>query len=327
MNHSIKRYIDYSSQIDADAYNTRIDAKTIAEFAKQTSDAGRIFITGTGTSLPTALYLTTRLQEKYDKQITFLPTAKMIRKISNLNKTDLVIMISHGFNRADARIIYDGASTRSKIIVITGNKNAAVLDTTLLIIIPPEIEKIFCRPISPITTLLAIQQLLGIYNELKTLPKIDDLGSLISWIDPNKQTIVLYSAGVSFSAELWDIVLREGAGLNVLTKDIENYSHGYYGVDTADLKNRQFIILTSNSKEDIRDFARAKELYNIPGLNKHIVTATGDEFMANLALFVSVPEVVKAIILRTNRDMDHPKGMEENRKYHEYDCYPNYIEA
>lgn len=205
-------------------------------------------------------------------------------------------------------------------ILLTGKKEPEINKSTLLINIPPENEKIFCRPISPITTILTIRLLLKlpIPNEVKN---INNLNEITDWIDPKKQVIILFSADVSFGAELWGIVLREGAGLNVLTKDIENYSHGYYGVDTADLTNRQFIIITSDSELDKKDYDRANGLYDIDNFNKKIIRLNKDNLTANLELFKSIPEIIRSIIVKTNYDMNHPLGMENNRKYHEYDRY------
>ncbi len=105
---------------------------------------------------------------------------------------------------------------------------------------------------------------------------------------------------------------------------MENYSHGYYGPDTAHLNDRQYIIMKSDSNEDTRDYGRAKGLYETRGFNKFVVEAKGDVVIANQTLFRTVPNLIGNLLIRTDYDMYGPNGMEENRRYHEYEHYTNY---
>lgn len=238
----------------------------------------------------------------------------------------MVVLVSHGMNRADALIIYENAKTRANMVVVTGNNDYDYSKNTLAIIVPPHKEKIFCRPISPITTFTAICQLFDV-NLARYNPDVKRAKLLADWIDSKKQTILVYTADTEIAAELWGIVLREGAGLNVLTKDIENYSHGYYGVDTAELDKRQFIILTSESKEDKRDLSRAKNLYSLPRLQSIVYKDEDytDYYNANFKLICEIPFVVKNVIEQTGYDMNNPTGKSENRGYHEFSYHKNYI--
>lgn len=327
MNDSTKKYIDLVAHIDEYSSGTDISAELVSNFQATVKIARKVIVTGTGTSLPTAQYLATRLRNLFPAlPIYFLPTAKAIRAADHANRSDLFIVVSYGLNRADSLIILEKASQRCKSISISGNREAS-FDNNLNIIVPPKEERIFCRPVSPLTTLIAIEKLCG-GKDPRISPitglEIPEVELLSKWLDPNKQTIVLYTADVSFSAELWGIVLREGAGMNVSIKDMENYSHGYYGPDTAHLDDRQYIIMKSDSIDDERDFNRAKGLYEVGSFNKFIVTARGDMMAANKSFFRAAPELIARLLTRTNYDMYAPNGMEENRRYHEYEYYKNY---
>ncbi len=322
MNKSTEKYIKLVKHLDEFADSVNIPQKEKQEFLSRTSLARRIIITGTGTSLPTAQYLTSRLQLLYpDKPVYFLTTAKAIRMADQANKNDVFIVISYGLNRADALIILEKAVRNCKTITISGNPDVRV-NGNLNVVIPPKDEKIFCRPVSPLTTLLVINQLCG--NKQNKIQRLNVINKLASELEPSKQTIILYTADVSFAAELWGIVLREGVGMNVSIKDVENYSHGYYGPDTAHLDKRQFIIIKSSSKDDARDFERAKGLYTLNHFKKFIITAHGTVAEANATLFREVPELVAQLLIRTGYDMYAPNGMEENRRYHEYEHFTDY---
>lgn len=322
MNDSTKKYLNLVDNIDEYVDNISIPPEYLLQFQTLIKSARQIVVTGTGTSLPTAQYLTARLQDIYPSQpVRFLPTAKAIRAADYADKNDIFIVISYGLNRADSLIILEKAGSACKTISISGNASTTLVNN-LNIVIPPKEEKIFCRPVSPLTTLIAINQLCG-SNGTPTLTALD-VESLSDWIDPTKQTIILYTADVSYSAELWGIVLREGAGMNVSIKDMENYSHGYYGPDTAHLSDRQYIIMKSDSDEDTRDYERAKGLYEIHGFNKFIVGVKGDVVIGNQTLFRTVPNLIGNLLISTGYDMYGPNGMEENRRYHEYDHYTDY---
>ena len=323
MNESLQKYTQLTQFIDNYTESVNIPNEEISSFHRIIDAAGRIIVTGTGTSMPTAQYLAARLQkESPAKPIAFLPTAKAIRACDTLTETDVVITISYGLNRADSLIILNKALRKCKTITISGNPSVQLADNLNIVIPPPE-ERIFCRPVSPLTTLVAIEHLVsGV--KIRSMPRLNIADDLVKWIDPDKQTIILYAADVSFAAELWGIVLREGAGMNVSIKDMENYSHGYYGPDTRMLQNRQYIILKSNSSEDERDFSRAEGLYSIDGFNKYIITSPGATYISNAALFREVPEVIVKLLSRTGYDMYGPHGMDENRKYHEYEHYQDY---
>lgn len=322
MNDSTKKYLNLVDRIDEYINDTNIPLECIQQFQTLVKSARQIVVTGTGTSFPTAQYLAARLQDIYSSQsVRFLPTAKAIRAAGCADKKDLFIVISYGLNRADSLIILEKAGSVCKTISISGNANAALVNN-LNIVIPPEEEKIFCRPVSPLTTLVAINMLCG--SDSVSAPTALDVKLLSDWIDPIKQTIILYAADISYSAELWGIVLREGAGMNVSIKDMENYSHGYYGPDTTHLNDRQYIIMKSDSNEDTRDYGRAKGLYGTRGFNKFVVEAKGGVAVANQTLFRTVPNLIGNLLIRTGYDMYGPNGMEENRRYHEYEHYTNY---
>ncbi|MEO5691224.1 MAG: SIS domain-containing protein [Candidatus Saccharimonadales bacterium] len=322
MNDSTKKFLQLVNDIDHYTELVSISPIFRERFMKQVMGSRRIIVTGTGTSMPTAQYLTARLQELYPAKPTyFLPTAKAIRAVKHIDSADLVVVISYGLNRADSLIILEKAIEGCATISISGNQTPPIRPI-LNIIIPPEEEKIFCRPISPLTTLMAIEQICG--GITTTIRKDETIISLAQELDPKKQTIILYAAGVSFAAELWGIVLREGAGMNVSVKDMENYAHGYYGTDTARLDQIQYIILKSDSAEDERDFMRAKNLYEIKNFKKFIITVHGNMYAANAALFRQAPDIVLGLLLRTGYDMYAPNGMDENRKYHEYEYYKDY---
>lgn len=327
-NDSTQLFIDLLDEIDD--YTEQVSVSDIdrQKFQYMISNADRVLVTGTGTSLPAAQYFVDRLQTDHSKKpINFAPTAKAIRTIAeNYDSKDVVIIVSHGFNRADALIIRDKAKKKScKTIVISGNPDAAS-QADLAIIVPPLKEKIFCRPVSPLTTLLAIESLCtdDLAKTPATIPDLKVAKKVAESLDPNKQTVVLYTADVSFAAELWTIMLREGAGMNVSIKDIENYAHGYYGPDTAVLQDRQYIIIKSDSTYDDKDFARAQRLYALKGFNYILVTATGNQFLANAKLFREAPEVIKQLLIRTGHNMYGPVGMDENRYYHEYTHHKDY---
>lgn len=327
-NDSTQLFIDLLSKIDDYTKQVSVSDTDRQKFKDIIYKANRILVTGTGTSLPVAQYFASRLQGNYTKKpIYYMPTAKAIRTIDqNYDYEDLVIIVSHGFNRADALIIRDKAKKKScKTIVISGNPDA-VSQADLAIIVPPLKEKIFCRPISPLTSLLAVESLCS-DGPAKIPTKIPDLKmakNVAKALDPRKQTIVLYSADVSFAAELWTIMLREGAGINASIKDIENYAHGYYGPDTAVLQDRQYIIIISDSVYDRKDFARARGLYTHKGFAHILVTSKGSQFFANAQLFREAPEVIKQLLIRTGHDMYGPVGMDENRYYHEYTHHTDY---
>lgn len=325
MNESTQKYLQFLTNIDKYTSAIQLTEKDREEFLRIVTPARRIIVVGTGTSLPSAQYLSSKLRANFPtKPVYFLSTAKAIREMETLASDDVVVAISYGLNRADSLIILNKASRVCQTIAISGNPSIQ-LKNNLNICIPPEEERIFCRPVSPLTTLLAIEYLCGVIQSPNMV--IDDLGiakDLDEWLDPTKQTIVLYAADVSYAAELLGITLREGAGMNVSVKDMENYSHGYYGPDTAVLGERQYLIVKSDSAEDTRDYDRAKNLYSLKGFRKYVITAPGDTFYANARLFREIPEIIYRSLVRTGYEMFGPNGMDENRRYHEYRHFENY---
>jgi len=324
-NKSTKLFIDLLNDIDGFTTEVKVSNTDKKKFRDIINSAGRVLITGTGTSLPVAQYLAARLQNDHPtRPAYFLPTAKALRMIADSGSSkDAVIIVSQGFNRSDSLIIHDKAVQKGcGTVIISGNPEAAN-QAELAITVPPEREKIFCRPVSPLTALLAVETLFT-DSIPAVIPRLGIYGDIARKLDPGKQTVVLYAADVSFAAELWAIMLREGAGLNVSLRDIENYSHGYYGPDTAALKDRQFIILKSDSSYDNKDFARASHLYALKDFSHQVITSPGSRFTANAQLFREASEVVKQLLITTGHDMYGPVGMDENRPYHEYSRYADY---
>jgi D-arabinose 5-phosphate isomerase GutQ len=324
---SIKEFAELLAQTSFYEGKVSVTERERKKFLGNLRLARKIYITGTGTSLPCAKLLTRLIDDLTDKAASFLPTGEIIHKIPNFHHDDLVILVSHGMNRADGLIIFNELTKRQhKIIVLSGNKDISKAKNVSLIIVPPEKEKIFCRPISPVTTFLTLTKLFDISVKSSDKERKQLIADFVHWVNPEKQTILLHSADTYIGAGLLGVVLREGAGLNLFVKEFENYAHGYYGVDTMDLENRQYLILTSSSVFDRKDFGRASRLYGMDGFNKFVLNINQESFYdINYTLFRLAPELVLGLIRRTHFDMNHPNGMDENRYYHEYERWKNYL--
>ena len=326
---SNQKYRDFLDNLSLYFHETLelFNSEITTEFKKVLFSSKRIFFTGTGSSLPSALYAAQFCSENLGLPAQFLSNGSILSM--KFKETDLVFLSTQGFNRGDAELVVKKVKNNGvKLAVLTANHDSPFIDLVdFAFYFNPFPEKLFCRPIGVQTSILAMQKVLTDGFDPKILNSILEKtkNKQRKNFDQNTKYIIL-SSGVGMPVAInYSLALREGCGIDSNVFDIETYGHGMYVSDQT-LQNQgqklcyilidilasdhckaacgriQPFILNSNS--DL-----FYESYNLP------VPYAYYEILTNLAENVYSTNVIN------NYDMNEPFGKEENRYYHKAETY------
>ncbi len=325
--------MQYKSQVDSlpTTIAMTLDCHDGIKAARQyLRSAKRIFFTGSGSSIPAAL-LGMQLLIKYtQKAAIFAPSSLLLDDIG-LEDSDVVVLISQGWNRADAALITRKVlATRAHLLVITGRPereaNYVSNGQVRPIVIPifPTIEKIFCRPASVVTSYVKIVQLLEDLTGITYKPEqwqaayLRGLAAPVFDISTDKQYVVLTTGYLLCAGNNIALSIREGAGRYGVLYEIESYGHGIYVPDQIHKANTQYIVLTnSDDTHCLRAVRRIIPMLQATQSNYALWHTDGDPILCNVELMGRIAQSVLASVESDGWDMNRPQGMEENRSFHE----------
>lgn len=324
-----KKYKEFLDNLNLYFNNTlKIqDQKLIKKFKKSLSQFKRIFFTGTGSSLPSALYGAQYCSEFLGLPAQFLPNGGILS--INLKKNDLVFLSTQGFNRGDAELVAKKTkSDGAKLAILTANQDSIFKELAdFKFYFSPFPEKLFSRPVGVQTGILAMQKIFSSDFDLKLLNKF------IKNIPKNKGVsfdletkYIVLSSGFGMPVALnYSLALREGCGIDSQCYDIETYGHGMYVSDQTEKhkgKKICYILIdiinndhVNTSCERIKPFILNSQsslihetsLLPIPYAYYEILTKLANNIYATNTL--------------NNYDMNEPYGKEENRYYHKAETY------
>lgn len=301
--------------------------KITTEFKKVLFDSKRIFFTGTGSSLPSALYAAQLCSDNLGLPAQFLPNGGVLSM--EFKKSDLVFLSTQGFNRGDAELVVKKVKNNGvKLAVLTANQNSPFIDLAdFVFYFSPFPEKLFCRPVGVQTGILAMQKILTEKFDR------DILASILKKVKNQKKQIfdqstkyIVLSSGVGMPVAInYSLALREGCGVDSNFYDIETYGHGMYVSDqTLQNKGQKLCyilidILTNDhckaACERIKPFILNSNSDLICESSNLPVPYAYYEILTNLA------ENVYSTNIKNQYDMNEPFGKEANRYYHQSQTY------
>jgi fructoselysine-6-P-deglycase FrlB-like protein len=284
--------------------------------------AKRVFVTGSGSSLPAATILADIIRSGTGISITFVSTSQLL--ITTLRPEDCVILVSQGCNRSDAKLILNHAqAARCGLGLITA---AEIPDIPLLKFYPTsEEEKLFCRPVGVMTSYLQAVMLGAEVVKQKSPTPIFSRPApqedIVKAINDAETVVVLSSGLLSASAANVALALREGAGKKSFFFDIENFGHGQYVPFLKE--NAHTFFLLFSAKEDTfttQSVKRILPLFQKTSTAHHALEIdTPSVLMAGLSVLFFGGSLIHQLNDITGYDMNNPKGKEENRPFHEVD--------
>jgi glucosamine 6-phosphate synthetase-like amidotransferase/phosphosugar isomerase protein len=295
------------------------------------SKAKRIMITGSGSSYPAAFFISKYLNKTTNKSV-ILANSSDILDSDSLSKDDLVILISQGWGRADGYLITKKCIVKQcNLIVFTGHPeriNTHYLDSDQSKIIPIEIkpndEKIFCRPNSPLTSLVQVARLFDIDLDKNKLIEIIqavkklDFSDYVNQFIKYKNIVILSSSTALAACYNFALALREGGGRHAEVHEMETYGHGWYTIDQENQDNTLYVLIKhSNHTHTVDAYNRIESLIKNTNSNYIDLSTELDFLYGNIYLLAFVAYLIPLMNDITNFDMNNPKGMEENRGFHE----------
>ncbi len=303
------------------------NSKITIEFKKVLFSSKRVFFTGTGSSLPSALYATQFCSEDLGLPAQFLSNGSILSM--KFKENDLVFLSTQGFNRGDAELVVKKVkNSGAKLAVLTANLDSPFIDLAdFVFYFSPFPEKLFCRPIGVQTSILAMQKILT--NEFD--PKI--LNSILeNTKDKQKEKFnqntkyIILSSGVGMPVAInYSLALREGCGIDSNFYDIETYGHGMYVSDQT-LQNKGqklcYILIDISTNDHCKAACQRIQPF-ILNSNSGLIYESSNlpvpyayyEILTNLA------ENVYSTNVKNKYDMNEPFGKEENRYYHKAETY------
>jgi fructoselysine-6-P-deglycase FrlB-like protein len=330
MSQSNQLYKDILQNIESDITDTfqiPIPPKAI----ELTQKCERIFITGSGSSYPAAYFIAKYLN-KHTRKNVILAGSSDILDSQSINSSDLVILVSQGWSRADGYLITKKCiEMNANMVVFTGHPERiethypeADVNKIAAIEIKPNKEKIFCRPNSPVTSLIQTCRLFDIsLDEAKVKDILEqiksiDLSEYIKKILKHDNIIVLSSSTSIAACYNTALALREGAGKHTSVYEIENYGHGWYTYD-QDYRDKTLYILVSHSdhKHSLSAYKRIESLIKNTSSNYLEIYSNLDEVYGNIYTLIFTAFIIPKLNDITDFDMNNPQGMEENRGFHE----------
>lgn len=322
-----KAYIDETLPALVASYQSQ---EGIKEAQQAIQAAERIFFNGSGSSVPAAL-LGQQLLARYTQKAGIFASSSLLLDDLHLTDKDVVVLVSQGWNRADAALITRKVLVSpAKLIVITGRPDRQelydIVDKAKLAVVTiyPDKEKIFCRPASAITAYIKMTQLLApitkrqfsaqawldAYTEGATYP--------VTSLKHGTRHIVLASSLLLCSGNNIALSLREGAGHYGTLQEVEAYGHGQYVPDQVHRNQVYYVVLRCGSSSyTYKAFRRIEPMLKSTRSHYEIWQSELHPMLANVSFMAHTAQLIYQDILRTNWDMNNPPGMEGNRMFHE----------
>ncbi len=300
--------------------------KEVERFKKKLFQVKRIFFTGTGSSIPGAMF-GAQYCASLGLPAQFLSNGGILGM--KFNKNDLVFLNTQGFNRGDAELIAKKVKNDGGIFaVLTANKETPLLSLAdFVFLFSPFPEKLFSRPVGVQTAIIALAKILMPKIKKAEIVKAIKKGNSKPKVIFNKKTrYVVLSSGVGMPIAInYSLALREGCGIDSQVYDVETYGHGMYVSDQA-LKYQgydvQYILI--NLLEDYHVQASINRIKPFIKNSKCKLL----EVKSNLNIIYAYIEQLTFLarcVLETNKlnsyDMNEPFGKEENRYYHKAETY------
>ncbi len=294
--------------------------------------AKRIFFTGSGSSIPAAMFAGRLSSERYGFPAQFSTTSQVVGE-EKLGKEDVVVMVSQGWNRSDALLVTDHVrKSKAKLIGLTGNADSPhprKSDMLFTFYPPYREERIFCRPASVITSYSLLSALVmragGDSFSWDTAQKAANKGVIQGKRTelPQAERHIVLSSGLALAAATnVCLALREGAGLFSQVYEIESYGHGWYVPDQLRRAQGGAIrhILVSHLADRRTEFAVKRILPLLKKTNTpyEIWRTKGlDPVYGNIQILARAAQAVYGSITGSGYDMNFPPGKEENRYFHD----------
>ena len=291
----------------------------------------RIFVTGSGSSYPAAFFAAKYIN-KYSGGSVILANSSDILDSQSLTETDLIILVSQGWGRADGYLITKKAIQKNcNLIALTGHPERlqthypeANKNKIIPLEIKPNDEKIFCRPNSPLTSLIQICRLLEIeISQAKILEIIENVKKIsfsnyVSQLLKFKSIVILSSSTSLTACYNVALALREGSGRNTEVHEIESYGHGWYTIDQENRTSTLYILIKHQGHtHSLEAYERIQSLIKNTNSNYLDLVTDLDEIYGNIYVLAFFAHLIPLLNDMTDFDMNNPKGMEENRVFHE----------
>lgn len=326
---SVEQYAHYTDQVPEAITHTQRCQVGLSDARAILQHASRIFFAGSGSSVPAAL-LGSRLLTRYTEKPAIFAQSSLILDEVHLTNNDAVVLISQGWNRADAALLtHKLQRSPAHLIVLTGHPErltnyAANVSNVTLVPIFPTIEKIFCRPASVVTGYIKIAQILegltGVITPGEQWQAAYKNGFEMTASDINKdmQYVVMASGLLLCAGSNIALSLREGAGRYGVLHEVEDYGHGIYVPDQMHRDNTRYILLTNeDDPHSIAALGRIMPMLSDTKSNYEIWNSKSGSLVGNVELMGRIAKTVLTSIRNDNWDMNNPPGMEENRPFHE----------
>ena len=301
----------------------------INDAANLLKNSRKIFVTGSGSSLPAAKYLTDYLRTNSNITPYFLSTSELI-STSDINSDDTIVLVSQGFNRSDGIIVGDFTAQKgADLLLATANRDDNVDAIVKLFFSPTAAEeRLFCRPAGVITSYALLAKLAHsitgeTFDNDKCLSAISSatIDEQTSNSAYNADITIVLSSGLMLgSASNIALSLREGAGKVASAFEIEYYAHGQYAPHTKLIQQDKTVnyILISSDSDKVSSRAVDRILPLIKELNTPYTLwhHSSNPTYAGLTVLRQGGLLVQDVLSKSNYDMNHPLGMEENRGFH-----------
>lgn len=305
-----------------------ISNNDIEYFLGRVQSAKRIFFTGAGSSILSALFGSFYCSEKMNLPAQYVPTGHILS--AKLNRDDLVILCTQGFNRGDSILVAKKTlRDNAQLIIFTGNKDSAIAsEADRVFYFSPFPEKLFCRPVGVITCLEAVSKVL--------VPDFSTSQSLEAFRLGTARKPIFFEKGCKYVvlASGWgnpvgfniSLALREGCGIDAAFYDIETYGHGIYVSDQAWKSSgnrlKYFVVDVAGNPHSHKAVERIMPFIKATGAEYEILSSELSLPYAYFELLSNLSQSVYHSNEQNMYDMNHPEGKEENRYYHNEETYP-----
>lgn len=302
------------------------------------ASARRIVFTGCGSSWPVA-FTAAELFSQNGYPACAEYTSQILQK-RVFTPNDVFVLVSQGWNRSDAcRVTNKVLSSSANLVVVTGRpenseKHLSCIgereaeQRLFLIPIEPKIEKLFCRPVSPITSFAQLGRVLeDLTDDRSVVSSVCDKIGQMSRNDvptpdlkeiPDK-VVFLGSGGLYGAAQGLALMMREGAGIESEAHECEAYGHGLYVPHQYQCQkvpgSIKFILLSDS--ENAEGPARILPLLRDTKTDYEEWTSNESTPAAFVQHLLTGSKLVLILNERTCFDMNTPPGLEENRAFHE----------
>lgn len=294
-------------------------------------NASRIFFTGSGSSIPAAMFAGRYASQAGGLPAQFATTSQLVGE-EKLGKNDVVVLVSQGWNRSDAVLITDHVlRKKARLIGLTGNAESsypAKSDALYYFYPPYKNERLFCRPSSVISSYALLADLVSrVWAEEFSYRKAQNAvtGGLSKGKTtklPQADRYVLLSSGLGMPAATnVCLAMREGAGLSTFVYEIESYGHGWYVPDQLyrEKGGKLHYVLITHENDAQLTFAlkRIMPLFDKTKSSYDIWSTSYDSLYGNMEILARGAALVYELITASGYDMNFPPGKEENRYFHD----------